>query len=118
MTVTVDLPAIQNAGNRSGISAVFSTMICVLRRLPMFLAARPKTPLRVLCVMAFDTLHVLRMSERMPRHRAKTLAALLDFGACTNADLDGKKFSEDDYQSAMRQLEAAGVGATVDEYVR
>jgi len=118
MTVTVDLQPIENAGNRSGIVAVFCTVKCALRGLPMFIAARPKTPLRVLCVMAFDTLHVLRMSERMPEHRAKTLVALLDFGACTNAELDGKKFSEDDYQSARRQLETAGVGVTVDEYVR
>ena len=35
----------------------------VRRCLPLLFSARPKTPLRVLCIMAFDTLHMLRSLE-------------------------------------------------------
>ena len=36
--------AIRNKGNRGRISSVLSSVICVLRGLPLFFARRPKTP--------------------------------------------------------------------------
>ena len=74
--------AIRNKGNRGRISSVLSSVICVLRGLPLFFSRRPGTPLRVLCVMAFDTLHLIRKSKRLSDHEVQILAVLLEFGAC------------------------------------
>ena len=90
----------------------------VLRALPLFIAARPKTPLRVLCIAAFDTLHALRTSNRLPVHRIRMLAALLDFGASANAAFDRKKFCPEEFRCTRQLLEEAGIGSTVDEYWR
>lgn len=91
---------------------------CFLRGLPLFFAARPGTPLRVLCIMAFDTLHGLRTSQRLPIHRIRILAALLDFGACANAAIDGKRFRPAEFCRTRQLLENAGIGLAVDEYYR
>ena len=91
---------------------------CLLRGLPLFFAATPKTPLRVLCLIAFDTLHVLRTSQPLPRHRVQVLAKVLDLGACTNAALDRKRFCPEEHQAAWRWITNAGVATSVDEYLR
>ena len=64
------------------------SLTCLLRGLPLFFCAAPKTPLRVLCIVALDTLHVLRHSQPLPRKRISELATFLDFQACTNAAWD------------------------------
>ena len=48
-------------------SASLVSVTCFLRGLPLFFCATPKTPLRVLCLIAFNTLHVLRKSKPLPR---------------------------------------------------
>ena len=103
--------------HRGRMSAVFVSITCCLRGFPFLVSTTPKTPLRVLCMMAFDTLHVLRNSKSMPRHRLRVLAALLDFGACANAGLDNKKYCENEYVSTQQLLQDAGLGPLVDEYV-
>jgi hypothetical protein len=103
---------------RGGISATLASVACCLRRLPLFFSATPKTPLRVLCIIAFDTLHVLRTSKPLPSRRVRLLAALLDFGACANAALDHKAFSSTEYQATRQWLRHAGLGPLVDEYLR
>ena len=55
------------------------SLTCLLRGLPLFFRAAPKTPLRVLCIVALDTLHVLRHSQPLPRKRISELATFLDF---------------------------------------
>ncbi len=94
------------------------SIACFLRGLPLFFRAIPKTPLRVLCLIAFDTLHVLRTSKPLPRHRVRVLATLLDFGACTNAALDHKKFCPQEYRAIRQWIEEVGVTSAVDEYLR
>lgn len=89
----------------------------LLRGLPLFFCARPRTPLRVLCVMAFDTLHVCRHSQRLPAHRLKTLATLLDLGACANSLYDAKDFCPKEYATTLRLLGDAGIRSSVDEYL-
>ena len=91
---------------------------CFLRGLPLFLAATPKTPLRVLCLIAFDTLHVLRTSQPLPRHRVQVLAKVLDLGACTNAALDRKRFCPHEHQATRQWIENTGVATSVEEYLR
>src|SRR4051812_41176558 len=97
-------------------SCLTSTLICVvsfLRCLPLFFSARPKTPLRVLCIMAFDTLHRLRHSEPLPVARRRMLAALLDFGACTNAMFDNKEYCRKEMRLTRRILDEAGLNSSV-----
>ena len=93
------------------------SIACFLRGLPLFFRATPKTPLRVLCLIAFDTLHFLRTSTPLPRHRVRVLATLLDFGACSNADLDRKAFCPQEYQALRQRIEKLGVTSWVDEYL-
>jgi hypothetical protein len=94
------------------------SIACFLRGLPRFFRATPKTPLRVLCLIAFDTLHVLRTSTPLPRQRVRLLATLLDFAACTNAALDHKRFCPREYQATRQWIENMGATAAVDEYLR
>jgi hypothetical protein len=93
------------------------SLTCFLRSLPLFFSAIPGTPLRVLCVVALDTVHVLRNGRPLPRSRREELAAFLDFQACTNAVWDGKKLCAPEYDALRRRLERAGLGAWITEYL-
>jgi hypothetical protein len=89
----------------------------LLRRLPLFFSSAPRTPLRVLCIMALDTLHVLRHSRPLTRSRIRELAFLLDFQACENAVCDHKDVSAAEYDAIRLRLESAGLGLWIEEYV-
>ena len=89
---------------------------CFLRRLPLFFCAAPKTPLRVLGIVAFDMLHVLRTSRPLPKNRVAELAAFLDFEGCANAEWDNKSLCEKQCRAIRQQLEAAGLGACIEGY--
>ncbi len=102
----------------SRLSAVLAAAISFLRGLPLFVSGRPKTPLRVLCLMAFDTVHVLRNSQRMSSHTMQNLATLLDLGACANDFFDKKNFSRQEYRVTRRLLEKTKSSAMVNEYIR
>jgi hypothetical protein len=94
------------------------SIACFLRGLPLFFRAPPKTPLRVLCLIAFDTLHVLRNSTPLPRQRVRLLATVLDFAACANAALDHKRLCPREYQATRQWIENMGAASLVDEYLR
>ena len=100
-------------GLRDSVIAIRSTV----RHLPLLVRESPRTPLRVLCIAALDTAHVLRYSAPMPPERVRQLAAFLDFGACTNAEWDRKRLCEAEYAETRRQLDAAGLRPRVDEYL-
>ena len=85
--------------------------------MPLFFCAAPRTPLRVLCIIALDTLHVLRHSEPLPRKRINELATFLDFQACTNAAWDRKDLCEAQYRAVRQRLEKAGLGVWIEEYL-
>ena len=89
----------------------------LLRHVPRFFHASPKTPLRVLCIAALDTAHHLRHQTRMTRERVDALANFLDFGACTNAAWDGKLLDEAELASLRQRLDAAGEAARIEEYL-
>jgi hypothetical protein len=93
-------------------------MTCLLRRVPFFLRARPRTPLRVLGIVALDALHVIRTSQPLPRRRAHELALFLDFQGCANAAWDHKALSRADYHAIQDELDVAGLGACIDSYLR
>jgi hypothetical protein len=88
-----------------------------LRDLRLFFCAAPRTPLRVLAIIALDTLHVLRHSQPLPRRRIGELAMLLDFQACANAAWDGKDLCEAEYHAIRQRLEQTGLGERVEEYL-
>lgn len=91
---------------------------CLIRGLPLLLAQRPKTPLRVLAIMALDTVHRLRCGRPMSRSRIRAVAEFLDFGACANAVWDGKPRCQSHVAAMRRSLDAAGAGPQIDEYLR
>ena len=92
-------------------------MACLVRGLPLFFRAAPRTTLRVLCIIALDTVHVLRNSRRLPRERREQLATFLDFQACTNAVWDGKDLCVAEYRAIRQRLEKAGLGLWITEYL-
>jgi hypothetical protein len=100
------------------ISSILIAVISIVRGLPLFLCARPKTPLRVMCIMAFDMLHMLRNAKRLPMPKLRVLGALLDFGACANAALDNKDFCQEEWRITLQLLEEAGIRSPVIEYLR
>ena len=91
---------------------------CLVRGLSLLVSARPRTPLRVLCILAFDTLHMLRHGKPLPMPRVRTLAALLDLGACANAAFDNKACCRHERRRALQLIEEAGIGSLVAEYLR
>jgi hypothetical protein len=92
-------------------------LACLLRALPLFFGATPKTPLRVLCIIALDTVHVVRNGRPLSRSRCKQLAAFLDFQACANAVWDGKDLCAPEYRALRQRLETAGLGVWITEYL-
>lgn len=93
------------------------SITCLLRGLPLFFCAAPATPLRVLCIVALDTIHVLRCSQPLSRQRRKELGTFLDFQACTNAMWDRKPLCAAEYQRLRQQLQKAGLGIWITEYL-
>lgn len=92
-------------------------MISFLRGLPFFISRRPRTPLRVFCLMAFDTVHVLRYARRMPSDKLQNLALLLDFGASANDFFDKNSFSSQEHRVTRQLLERAKANVAIDEYM-
>jgi hypothetical protein len=93
------------------------SIACLLRGLPLLFRAAPATPLRVLCIVALDTIHVLRYAQPLSRQRRQELGTFLDFQACTNAVWDRKPLCAADYQRLRQRLEQAGLGLWIAEYV-
>jgi hypothetical protein len=93
------------------------SITCLLRCLPLFFGASPRTPLRVLCIVALDTIRVLRYSQPLSRRQRHELATLLDFQACTNAVWDRKHLCVAEYQALRQRLEHAGLSVWVAAYL-
>jgi len=60
---------------------------------------------------------VLRHSRPVARKRVHELATFVDFQACTNAAVDHKELCETEYRAIRRQLEKAGLGSWIEEYL-
>jgi hypothetical protein len=108
----------ENTESRPGrIAACLIATISFVRGLPLFVSSRPRSPLGVLCLMAFDTVAVFRDSRRLSSHTLKTLASLLDFGACVNDFFDGNEFSRREYRATRRLLVGTSTCVLMNEYV-
>jgi hypothetical protein len=108
---------LRQRARRGRLRASVVSIACLLRGLPLFFRAAPRTPLRVLCIIALDTLHVLRHARRLPRQRISELAMFLDFQACTNAVWDQKDLCEAEYQAIRQRLERAGLTVWIEGYL-
>lgn len=97
--------------------AALASLASVARGLPCFFRARPATPLRVLCIVALETIHLCRRSKAFTRRRREELAILLDFQACMNAAWDDKPSRPFEWQALRERLEAAGLAMWVEEYL-
>jgi hypothetical protein len=93
------------------------SLACFLRSVPLFFRTSPRTPLRVLCVIALDAVHVLRNGRPLPRSRRTQMAAFLDFQAGTNAVWDGKDLCAPEYRALRDRLERTGLGVWITEYL-
>jgi hypothetical protein len=90
---------------------------CLLRGLPRFFRASPKTPLRALGIVALESLRVLRTARPLPRKSVGDLAMVLDFLGCTNAAWDHKDLCRTEYEAMRQRLVSAGLGVHVDAYL-
>lgn len=110
-----ELADIRSAGGSA--RALLASLASVMRGLPCFFRARPATPLRVLCIVALETLHLCRQSKAFTRRRREALAILLDFQACMNAAWDDKPYRSCEWQTLRERLEAADLAMWVEEYL-
>ncbi len=99
------------------VRAILMSLGRFLSGVPLFFCGTPKTPLRVLCVIALDIVHVLRNGRPLPRSRRKELAAFLDFQACSNAAWDGKELGAREHQALREGLERAGLNRWITGYL-
>lgn len=97
--------------------AAAASAACFLRSLPLFFRSAPRTPLRVLGIVAFDTLHLIRRSRWLPRERVGHLVMFFDFAGLTNAALDHKALCDAEYSGLLERLQGAGLGRTIDDYL-
>jgi hypothetical protein len=102
---------------RAAVASPLIAVWCFVRGLSLCFSSRPKTPLRVLCIVAFDTLHMLRNAKPLPRRKLRVLAALLDFGACANAILDGKNWRRREWRETLQIVQEAGLRAPAAQYL-
>jgi hypothetical protein len=106
------------AAIRDGIRSTLAATISTARGLSLLASGRPGTPLRALCVAAFDTLHAIRRGKRLSTPELNVLAALLDLGADANAAIDHKTGRRGGRSVSLQLFEAAGIGPSVAEYLR
>jgi len=99
------------------IRASLVSAACFLRGVPLFVSQAPRTPLRVLGIIALDTLHVLRRSRPMPRQRVHDLALFLDLEGCANRAWDHKALCAASYRTLRQRLERAGLGSCLEAYL-
>ena len=114
------LTATERADTRSpdgSMRTSLASLACLFRNISFLFRAAPATPLRVLCIIALDTIQVLRSSSPLTRQRREELSILLDFQACTNAAWDGKPFRPSEYHALRERLEAAGLASWIREYL-
>ncbi len=116
MTSVLSDSSLTDVKGRDRISSLLIAFKCAVRGLPLIFAYSPGTPLRVLCIVAFDTVYSLRNSCGLPKPCINNLALLLNFGATLNAAFDGKAFCPDEFRRLQQRLFDAGLRQTSNDY--
>src|SRR6188474_2042957 len=94
-------------------TVVSAVMVCS----PMLLAARPKTPLRVFCIAAFEFLARLR-GGTLGRRRRLAMAHACDFGSLRDDYYDDRKLDATEYRSLRCKLRRMAPEAATSRYIR
>jgi hypothetical protein len=83
----------------------------------MLLAARPKTPLRVLCIAAFEYLARLR-GGTLGRRRRLAIAHACDFGSLRDDYYDNQRLDAAEYRSLRCKLRRLAPETATSRYIR
>jgi len=94
-------------------TAVSAVMVCS----PLLLAARPKTPLRVFCIAAFEFLARLR-GGTLGRRRRLAMAHACDFGSLRDDYYDHRRLDATEYRSLRCKLRRMAPEAATSRYIR
>lgn len=108
-------PASRGIANllRIGRAAVASVLVCS----PMFLRARPKTPLRVFCIVAFEYLARVGGGTLGTRRRV-AIAHACDFGSLCDKYYDEQKLDLAEYRSLRSGLRRLAPEAGTFRYIQ
>ena len=90
-----------------------AVMVCS----PLLLAARPKTPLRVFCIAAFEFLARLRGGTLGSRRRL-AMAHACDFGSLRDDYYDHRRLDATEYRSLRCKLRHMAPEAATSRYIR
>jgi hypothetical protein len=94
-------------------TAVSAVMVCS----PMLLEARPRTPLRVFCIAAFEYLARLRGGS-LGRRRRLAIAHACDFGSLRDEYYDEQKLDLTEYRSLRSALRRVAPEAATFRYIQ
>src|SRR5262245_13846679 len=94
-------------------TAVSAMVVCS----PLLLASRPKTPLRVFCIAAFEFLARLR-GGTLGRGRRLALAHACDFGSLRDEDYDQRRLDAAGYRLVRCRLRGMAPEAATSRYLR
>jgi hypothetical protein len=107
----------QPSARHGALASSLAAAACLVRGLPLFFGAAPRTPLRVLGIIALDTLHLLRYSRPLPRRKIREAALFLDFAGCINAAWDRKELCAAEYRTVRHKLDQAGLASCLTDYL-
>jgi hypothetical protein len=94
-------------------TAASAVLVCS----PMFFEARPRTPLRVFCIAAFEYLARLR-GRTLGRSRRLALAHACDFGSLRDEYYDEQKLDRTEYRSLRSALRRIAPEPATFRYIR
>jgi hypothetical protein len=98
---------------RVGRTALSAAMVCC----PLLLGERPKTPLRVFCIAAFEFLARLRGGS-LGRRRRLAIAHACDFGSLRDDYYDHRRLDAAEYRSLRYKLRGMAPEAATCRYIR
>jgi hypothetical protein len=98
---------------RIAATAVSALMVCS----PMLLQARPRTPLRVLCIALFEYNSRLR-GGTLGRRRRLAIAHACDFGSLCDEYYDQQKLDRTEYRSLRSALRRIAPEAATFRYIQ
>jgi hypothetical protein len=98
---------------RSAATALLAVLACA----PMLATGRPKTPLRVLCIAAFEYLARLRGGSLKSGQRL-AMACACDFGALRDGFYDHKRLDRREYRSLRDALRRSAPEAATTRYIK
>ncbi len=97
---------------RVAAAAASAVVVCF----PLLLAPRPKTPLRILCIAAFEFLARLQ-GEMLGKRRRLAMALACDFGSLCDDHYDHGRLDVAQYRSLRRELWGLAPETATSRYI-